>query len=80
MKNESIENREIIPRWVRPNFNNEMGEIKRAAREFFPNDPKEESIEIIVKLLNNAPLVELTDNEWELLENTDFSQHQIRAC
>lgn len=65
---------ETVPeiQWVRPDLEQEMGEILRVAKKF-GNTPKHES-SITEKLKNgiqNGALVELTDNLWSKLENTD---------
>lgn len=59
--------------WIKPNYFNELGEIKRTAKTFAKDDN-----ELYTKILTNfekqLPLAELeplTDEIWAKLENTD---------
>ena len=72
------ENKEVAPRWIRPNLDNERGEIERVIREFLLEKPTEENINRIIHIFENAPLSDLSDEEWSALENTD-SFHNVRA-
>jgi len=77
-KYEIQENMEITPEWTRPNLENERGEIERAIREFLSEEPTKENIDRIIRVLERAPLSDLSDEEWSMLENTD-SFHNVRA-
>ncbi len=59
------------PEWIRPNLQKERGEIERALREFLGKKPTPENVSAIVTIFESAPIVELSDEEWKLLENTD---------
>lgn len=69
--------REIAPNWVRPNLQNEKGEIERVIKDFLLEEPNEENIKRVLTIFETSPLVELSDEEWEVLENTD-SFHNVK--
>lgn len=69
---------EIAPQWIRPNVQNERGEIKRAIQEFLSEDSTEENIKRVLAILESSPLLDLSDEEWAALENTD-SFHNVRV-
>jgi len=71
-----ISGREPIPRWVRPDLQKERGEIERAVREFSGEEPNVENVQRVFDALKNAPMVELSDEMWAALDNTD-SFHNI---
>jgi hypothetical protein len=75
---ESREAREIVPQWIRPDLQNERGEIERVIRDFLSEDPNEKTITNIIAILEGSPLIDLSDEEWSLVENTD-SFHGVRA-
>lgn len=66
-----------ISNWIRPNLQNEKGEIERVLREFIGREPDEESIQQIISILDSAEQIELPDEMWQRLENTD-SFYNIR--
>lgn len=68
---------EIVPNWVLPNLQNEKGEIERIIKDFLLEEPSEENIKRVLAIFETSPLVELSDEEWEALENTD-SFHNVR--
>ncbi len=67
----SLEIGEIIPNWIRPDLQIERGEVKRVVQEFLKLEPNEQDVERVMGILNSAPFVELSDKDWELLQNTD---------
>ncbi len=61
---------EKVPSFVFPKFENETGEIERVARKFSPDDP----LLFVHKFYDRArlaQLVELSDDVWNKLDNTD---------
>lgn len=68
---------EIAPNWIRPDATTEDGEIRRVIREFLREEPSQERVEGITRLLNAGADIELSDDQWEALQNTD-SFHGIR--
>ena len=74
---ERITTGEGIPNWIRPDIEKERGEIARVAKEFLGKEPSEAIIQEIIRILDEAPIMELSDEDWALLENTD-SFHDIR--
>ncbi len=68
---EHIEREKGAPEWVRPNIAGETGELKRVLTNFLGKSQDVESVSALAKILENAPVVELSDEDWELLENTD---------
>lgn len=68
-----MERRKVNPDWIRPNLQEEKenGEIARVIVEFLKKEPTTENITIIIGALESAPVLDLSDEEWELLENTD---------
>jgi len=73
---ESFEKAPHGPKWVRPDFVQEQGEVERVAREFLKQEPTPENIAALTKVLESAPMVELSDADWEALHNTD-SFHNV---
>ncbi|MEI7709201.1 MAG: hypothetical protein WCI76_00635 [bacterium] len=65
------------PGWIRPNIEEERGEVERVVREFLGKEATKENVDQIIQLLESAPLIDLSDGDWEMLENTD-SFHNIR--
>jgi hypothetical protein len=63
--------------WVRPNIQNERSEIERTLSEFVGLDPTYVDVERVIEVIQTAPMVDLTDEEWEKLGNTD-SFHNVR--
>lgn len=66
-----MEGGKINPNWIRPNLFEEKGEVERTVKEFLGMEPTEENIKIIMDAIESAPVVDFSDQEWELLENTD---------
>lgn len=65
--------------WIKPDYYQEMGEIKRTANTFAKNN-KELYTEILTNFAEQLPQAELeplTDEIWSNLENTD-SYHNIQ--
>jgi hypothetical protein len=69
---------EKTPEWIRPDFHNERGELERVVRDFLTKDPTPQNIAEVIEVLNRAQVIQLSDVDWELLENTD-SFHNISA-
>ena len=67
----------LTPHWIRPNLRNEIGEIQRVLESFLDIEPSRENVIKLVQTLEVSPLVELTDELWEKLENTE-SFHEIQ--
>jgi hypothetical protein len=59
------------PVWVRPNVEKEEGEIERVVHTFFPAESFEISVAKIKEAIKNLLPIELSDEEWSTLENTD---------
>jgi hypothetical protein len=76
MNPEKRETNEYTPEWVRPNLQNETGELTRVIEGFLGKEPSQENIRALVDVLEQSPLVELSEGDWEALENTD-SFHNI---
>ncbi len=53
-----------------PSIENEIGEIERVAEEYAKDDPQA-FVSKFVEVAKAGQLVELTDEEWNNLENTD---------
>ncbi len=68
---------ENFSNWVRPDISGEMGEIQRVAQEFLGQELTKSNIANVADVLKNGEVVELSDQEWDRLENTD-SFHSIR--
>lgn len=62
---------EKLIRFVRPEMAGEKDEIVRVIKEFFADVQPTPSLEQLIELFDNAPIVELSDADWERLENTD---------
>lgn len=69
---------ENVPEWVRPDFKEEKGKLERVTRDFLQKEPNTQNVDEIVKIMEDSPVVELSDADWELLENTD-SFHNIKV-
>ena len=70
--------RKKTPDWIRPDLREERGEIERVVIEFLGKEPAPENIAVVVSALESAPVIELSDEEWELLENTDSNLGNVR--
>lgn len=70
--------REKMPRFVRPEIAGEKDEIVRVIKEFFADMQPTPSPEQLIELFEKASIVELSDADWERLENTD-SFHGVQA-
>lgn len=73
-----MEERKINPDWIRPDLQEERGEIERVIVEFLKKEPNAENVSAVVSALESAPVVDLSDEEWELLENTDSHLDNVR--
>ena len=78
MIGKDMEGRKINPNWIRPDLQEERGEIERVVIEFLKKEPTTENISAVVSALESAPVVDLSDEEWELLENTDSHLDNVR--
>lgn len=58
------------PRWIIPNFQQEGGELERVANTFAP-DRVREFVDLYKKQIENARLVELDNELWNRLDNTE---------
>lgn len=74
---EQLQTPENSVNWVRPNLQNERSEIERTLREFVGLEPTDVDIEGVIEIIQSAPMVDLEDEEWEKLDNTD-SFHNVR--
>ncbi len=74
---EAIPTRERPVRWVSPNIESERGEIERVTKQFLRLEPTDENIQQVLESLRAAEMVELSDAQWEKLDNTD-SFHKVR--
>ncbi len=68
---DKIPNKEIAPKWVRPNLENERGELERVVSGFLQEEVGANNIERLLMLLETSPITELSEQDWEELENTD---------
>lgn len=73
-----MEGKRINPNWIRPDLQEERGEIERVVVEFLKQESTEENINTVVRTLESAPIIDLSDKEWSSLENTD-SFHNVRS-
>lgn len=64
--------------WIRPDPEREKGEIERVLCGFLGLELNEENFKRLVSIIEKAAIVELSDEAWEILENTD-SFHNIRT-
>ncbi len=64
------------PDWTRPDFQKEMGELERVLQDFIGKEPNTQNLVHVLEILNNSPVIELSDTDWEQLENTD-SFHNV---
>lgn len=78
MIGKGIEEKKVNPDWIRPNLQEERGEIERVVVEFLKKEPIAENINAVVNVLESAPIVYLSDKVWELLENTDSHLGNVR--
>ncbi len=67
---------ENMPEWVRPNLVNEKGELERTMRDFLGEEVTSGNLNRFMNILNNSPIIELSDIDWEVLDNTD-SFHNV---
>jgi len=70
--------RKKTPDWIRPDLQEERGEIERVIVEFLKKEPNTENVNAVVGVLKSAPIVDLSDKVWELLENTDSHLGNVR--
>lgn len=75
-KQQDNKSENLIPNWIKPNLRDEAGEIKRVLEDFLGIEPSRENIIMLANVLEAESLVELTDELWEQLENTD-SFHKV---
>src|SRR3989344_5656327 len=78
MIGKGMEERKVNPEWIRPNLQEERGEIERVVVEFLKKELTTENINAVVIALRSATVVDLSDEEWELLENTDSHLGNVR--
>ncbi len=71
---ESLETLSSFSNWIEPNLEKEKGELKRAARDFLGDESLTQELE---ETLIGTPPTELSESDWEALENTD-SFHNVR--
>ncbi|OHA18904.1 MAG: hypothetical protein A2836_00755 [Candidatus Taylorbacteria bacterium RIFCSPHIGHO2_01_FULL_45_63] len=74
----SPEGQEKSISWIRPNPNKEKGEVERVVKEFLNLEPTDENVNRLIEIIQEAPVVELGEEEWEQLNNTD-SFHNVRS-
>ncbi len=69
---ESEQDEKIIKlNWILPDIELEIGEIERVILGFIGKEVTEENTNQIIKILESASLVDLSDENWQVLENTD---------
>lgn len=68
--NQKIEN---TPRFIFPDTRSERGEVERTAKVFSPNNPRDFVEQFILKSAEGR-LSELSDDDWNRLENTDSKE------
>ncbi len=78
MIEQGIEEIKINPEWIRPDLQEESGEIKRVIVDFLKKEPTTENIRAVINALESAPLVDLSEEEWALLENADSHIGNVR--
>jgi len=78
MKEQPLESIKATPEWVRPDLQEEIGEIERVLVEFLNKEPSQENIAVVLRALESAPVVDLSEEDWQHLENTD-SYKNIRS-
>ena len=71
---ESLETLSAFSNWIAPNLEKEKSELKHAAHDFLGNEYAAIKIK---NSLASAPVTELSESDWESLENTD-SFHNVR--
>jgi len=71
MKEQPLESIKATPEWVRPDLQEEIGEIERVLVEFLNKEPSQENIAVVLRALESAPVVDLSEEDWQHLENTD---------
>jgi hypothetical protein len=62
-----------------PNIGEERGELERVLSEFFTETNSKPTYESLVATFQNASIVELSDEDWSRLENTDSFEHINRG-
>ena len=60
-----------IPSFTTPDINKERGEIERISMEVFGDQNTQDFFSGFLEVAKTAPLVELSDDIWSRLENTD---------
>ncbi len=63
----------LVPKagyFVFPNLAKERGEIERVAQKYSPNNPEAFARELYIKAQESV-LIDLTENMWRILDNTD---------
>lgn len=74
MRKEQPTQRESLPEinWVRPNIQDEMGEIERTVKTIRKSDEHhQKTMQEIIEAVRNAHLEELAGGMWRILQNTD---------
>ncbi len=64
-----------IPEWIRPNLQKERGELMRVTSGFLGREANEETIRFLIEILEHSQMTELSDADWQALENTDSFQN-----
>lgn len=68
---QNFDSEDFPTNWIRPNLRNEVGEIQRVLQTFLEIEPSKENILKLVASLEASPIIELTDELWSKLENTE---------
>lgn len=63
--------------WIRPDLEKEKGEIERVLSGFLGVEVTDENFNRLVDSIKKAPIAELSDEEWDELDNAD-SFHFVR--
>ncbi len=71
---ESFETLSSFSNWTEPDLEKEKGELKRVARDFLGDESLTQELK---ETLIGTPPTELSESDWESLENTD-SFHNVR--
>jgi len=73
-----MEKVKVGPEWIRPDLQEEIGEIERVIVTFLERELSLENTNAVISALESALVVDLSDEEWNLLENTDSHLGNIR--
>jgi len=75
---EELQSQEKFVNWIRPNVQAERTEIARTLIKFLNVEPTDKNVGKIIETIEVAAISELTEDEWEKLDNTE-SFHGVRV-